>query len=148
MFAAYFSQESLHEMIGLRVYELKQDKDRDVRENTTLCNVSDEVLKLSVMLNKMNALEVINDGDGAAAATATDTNESEANATLDTTTTSEGSDTIIHNVLDKFWEGNPTLESEKKEEEEKLDELLKPEEKDETKEAEKEPENVTDQEEW
>lgn len=57
---SYFSQESLHEMIGLRVSELKQDKDRDVRANTILIHVKDEVLKLSVVLNKLNDLEVAN----------------------------------------------------------------------------------------
>uniref|UniRef100_A0A336M0L6 CSON009591 protein n=1 Tax=Culicoides sonorensis TaxID=179676 RepID=A0A336M0L6_CULSO len=98
---SYFSQESLHEMIGLRVYKLKQDKDRDVRDNTVLTNVSDEVLKLSVMLNKMNDLEINTDElnipkneSGAG-----DTNESVLQNTLDVTS-SDDSDTIIDTLLD------------------------------------------------
>ncbi|XP_063702550.1 serine/threonine-protein phosphatase 4 regulatory subunit 1-like [Culicoides brevitarsis] len=149
---SYFSQESLHEMIGLRVYELKQDKDRDVRENTTLTNVSEEVLKLSAMLNKMNALEIPTDGEGAAAAAA-NVDPTEANATLDTTTTSEGSDTIIHSLLDKFLEDQTekTDELPKNDDDSKDEEKEVQEEKEEptaTTAEEKEPENVTDQEEW
>lgn len=96
----YFTQESLHEMIGLRVYELKQDKDRDVRDNTSLCYVSEEVLKLSAMKYKFDALDVscdetppessdklINKGETSFVDTTFDN-------TIDTTT-SEDLDTII-----------------------------------------------------
>lgn len=51
-FSDYFKEETLHEMIGVRVYELKHDKDRDVRDNTTLVNVSKEVLNLAEMVTK------------------------------------------------------------------------------------------------
>lgn len=91
-------------MIGLRVYELKQDKDRDVRDNTVLINVSDEVLKLSVMLNKMNALEIPNEGEmeGSGSGTAKISDDADLDSTLDKTldtTTSDGSDTIIESLL-------------------------------------------------
>lgn len=90
-------------MIGLRVYELKQDKDRDVRENTVLINVSDEVLKLSVMLNKMNALEIPIDGEMSGSGTTKAKEDFEMDETLDktldTTATSDGSDTIIESFL-------------------------------------------------
>lgn len=91
-------------MIGLRVYELKQDKDRDVRENTVLINVSDEVLKLSVMLNKMNALEIPSDdgemsGSGTTKAKEDFEIDETLDKTLDTTATSDGSDTIIESFL-------------------------------------------------
>lgn len=91
-------------MIGLRVYELKQDKDRDVRENTVLTNVSDEVLKLSVMLNKMNSLEIPNDGEtnGSGQGIATTRDDPELDSTFDKTldtTNSDGSDTIIETLL-------------------------------------------------
>lgn len=89
-------------MIGLRVYELKQDKDRDVRDNTVLINVSDEVLKLSVMLNKMNALEIPNEGEMEGSGTAKISDDADLDSTLDKTadtTTSDGSDTIIESLL-------------------------------------------------
>lgn len=41
-------------MIGVRVFELAHDKDRDVRENTTLAYVSNEVLKLAEMVTKFD----------------------------------------------------------------------------------------------
>lgn len=96
------------------MYELKQDKDRDVRDNTDLTNVSEEVLKLSVMFDKMNSLETPNDVEpsGSGATTAKEEFELENNLHLDTTTTSSnGSDTIIESVLTDVDETPEVAES-------------------------------------
>lgn len=55
-------------MIGLRVYELNRDRDRDVSENASLAFVSDEVLELAAMVTKMESLETSSPNDMFAAA--------------------------------------------------------------------------------
>lgn len=62
-------------MIGVRVFELKHDKDRDVRDNTTLTHVSEEVIKLAEMVTKFDALEAKLDEMEQAAAERNKTNQ-------------------------------------------------------------------------